>query len=117
MKKYLCSEAGCNELLDKPGYCEKHKRKPAVPFSNAIKFNESLYKTTQWKKLRARHLKYNGCCVGCGKEENLIVDHIEPPRGSERLFFDEYNLQTLCTACHRIKTAKELFERKYRLKF
>lgn len=29
-----------------------------------------------------------------------VVDHIKEHKGSEALFFDPFNLQSLCKACH-----------------
>lgn len=50
-------------------------------------------------------------CQGkdCGKTiANPVCDHIKPHRGSELLFWDEGNLQTLCIDCHnRIKQGLE----------
>lgn len=43
-------------------------------------------------------------CRRCKRVEGntslLVADHKVPHRGSERLFWDETNLQTLCKACH-----------------
>ena len=36
-----------------------------------------------------------------------MVDHIIPHKGDEALFWDEDNLQSLCTPCHNQKTARE----------
>jgi len=36
-----------------------------------------------------------------------VVDHIEPHKGDEELFYDINNLQSLCKSCHDRKTAKE----------
>jgi 5-methylcytosine-specific restriction protein A len=115
MKRYICREAGCDTLLDNPGYCEKHKREKEnnrIPFKNAVRSNEGLYNTNRWKKLRAEHLKEQDYCVYCGSSKDLEVDHIMPPRGDEDLFYSSENLQTICGVCHRLKTAKEIRDRK-----
>jgi 5-methylcytosine-specific restriction protein A len=111
MKRYICRFPGCNKLLETPGYCEEHKIEK-VPFQNAVRHNEELYKTVEWRKLKKEHLKENEYCVRCGTEENLTVDHIISPLGNTELFFNPNNLQTLCVACHRIKTANEINERR-----
>ena len=37
-----------------------------------------------------------------------VVDHVKPHQGSERLFFDSENLQSLCKPCHdRHKQSQE----------
>ena len=65
------------------------------------------YKTARWQRLRwsilARDLftcQWPGC--GCleSNTSQLVADHREPHRGSERLFWDEHNLWTLCKPCH-----------------
>lgn len=30
----------------------------------------------------------------------LVADHIKPHKGSERMFWDADNIQTLCKTCH-----------------
>lgn len=62
-----------------------------------------LYGTQAWRLLRTRVLGSEPLCRGCG---NLAtdVDHVQPHRGDERLFYDLANLQPLCKACHQRKT-------------
>jgi 5-methylcytosine-specific restriction protein A len=115
VKRYLCREVNCNALLEKPGYCDKHKgeyKSKNIPFENAKRSNEGLYKTTRWRVMARKHLSIQNFCVCCGSRENLTVDHIIPPRGDGDLFFDKDNLETLCVQCHRWKTAREINERK-----
>ncbi|WP_327198035.1 HNH endonuclease [Sporanaerobacter acetigenes] len=33
-------------------------------------------------------------------ENTIAVDHIEPHKGNEDLFYDINNLQSLCKSCH-----------------
>ena len=59
----------------------------------------------KWQKLRIKILKRDGYqCRLCG-DDAREVDHIKPKAngGTD----DEDNLQALCVACHRVKTAKE----------
>jgi 5-methylcytosine-specific restriction protein A len=116
VKKYICRYPGCKTLLDEPGYCVKHKRpaNTAKPFENASRSNEPFYHTVRWRKLRKEHLRENEYCIRCGSKESLTADHIIPPSGDESLFFDAANLQTLCDTCHRIKTQREIEERRKR---
>src|SRR3569832_196419 len=62
------------------------------------------YKTTRWTKLRQQILLRDlYTCQMCGRlgSTGMVVDHIKPHRGSEHLFWDETNLQTLCASpCH-----------------
>jgi 5-methylcytosine-specific restriction endonuclease McrA len=87
-------------------------KKEKTPFENAIRYNESLYNTTAWRKLRKEVLKEQPVCTKCGADTKLEVHHIIPPRGNEELFFDRDNCVTVCQSCHRILTSKEIRERK-----
>ena len=116
----LCTYPNCNEFtVPHSIYCNKHKEKSdkkRIAFRNAKRSNEAFYKTSEWRKLRKEHLKENNYCVWCGCNNDLSVDHITPPKGNPDLFFNENNLQTLCRACHRIKTAREIELNKYKEK-
>lgn len=112
----LCNYPGCNEFtIPHSIYCSKHKEhsnKKRIAFRNAKRSNEAFYNTSEWRKLKKKHLKENNYCVWCGSNNDLSVDHIIPPRGNTDLFFNENNLQTLCKNCHRIKTTQEIQKRK-----
>jgi 5-methylcytosine-specific restriction protein A len=116
MKKKICCQAGCNNLIDQSErYCPQHKREPREPFNNAIRFNEELYRTTQWRTLRKEVLNEQQCCFKCEvskSESKLEVHHIIPPRGNEELFFDKSNLVAVCPVCHKIITSKEIGNRR-----
>lgn len=65
------------------------------------------YHTARWKALRWSVLLRDGfTCQRCGDlvrdgdTSKLVADHREPHRGDEALFWDENNLQTLCSPCH-----------------
>ena len=92
-------------------YCESHIPDKKVPFQNAVRYNNGLYNTTQWRKMRALILKENPNCVKCGISKNetvLDIHHVIPPRGNEELFFDINNCVPVCKSCHRILTVKEI---------
>lgn len=72
------------------------------------------YKLARWKALRLRIFLRDGyTCQMCGRLQGdtskLTCDHRRPHRGDEVLFWDELNLQTLCTEpCHvKHKQAQE----------
>ena len=125
MRARVCKYPGCF-LTTEDKYCNNHKQhdvkekaiqkdyyKPqATPYRNAERPNAYLYNTSKWRKLRNDHIDNNPYCVSCGDDErgNLTVDHIVAPKGNEDLFFDAYNLQTLCKTCHNIKTSIEVME-------
>jgi 5-methylcytosine-specific restriction protein A len=70
------------------------------------------YRTSRWRKVRARHLKKQPYCqcphhIGQMVEGNT-VDHITPHKGDTRLFWDERNFQTLTATCHsKFKQSEE----------
>jgi 5-methylcytosine-specific restriction protein A len=115
MVKKICADPGCNVLIEpNERYCKEHLKENRKPFENATRFNEQLYATSHWRKLRAEHLKKQPYCCKCGiskDEVPLQVHHIIPPGGNEELFFDENNLASLCPVCHRIITQKETRQR------
>lgn len=67
------------------------------------------YRTERWRKLRQVILLRDAyvcqrtgiLCIGRYPASNSpVIDHIEPHRGEERLFWDENNLQTVSKAYH-----------------
>lgn len=64
------------------------------------------YKLAAWRRLRLKVFLRDGyVCAMCGRLEGdtskLTCDHRQPHRGDQALFWDEDNLQTLCTEpCH-----------------
>ena len=63
-----------------------------------------LYDRAQWKRLRLEQLRREPFCVFCARSGRqvpaTVCDHIKPHRGDESLFFDPYNLQSVCKTCH-----------------
>lgn len=112
----ICSCPNCREIAI-PGrkFCKKHcidSDKKHEAFVNAKRTNTELYNTVEWRALRKRIILEQKVCQSCGSETDLTVDHIIEPRGNRELFFSYDNLQVLCKACHRIKTAYEIRERR-----
>jgi 5-methylcytosine-specific restriction protein A len=76
-----------------------------------------LYRTPQWKALRAYQLVTNPLCAMCLPQGRVtlatVADHIKPHRGDRKLFFNPNNLQSLCDEspfrCH--SSAKQSEER------
>jgi len=62
------------------------------------------YGLARWQRLRAIQLRMHPLCAMCAESDFVIpatvVDHIMPPRGSEQLFWDSKNLQSLCLSHH-----------------
>jgi probable phage phi-105 holin-like protein len=108
----ICNFPCCQKFaLEGHLFCKEHYKEPEA-FKNAIRNNAGLYNTVHWRRFREKHLKNNPYCINCGTTENLTVDHIIDPLGNLILFFNKDNLQTLCKECHRVKTAKEIADRR-----
>ena len=65
----------------------------------------------EWRKARAEFLRLNPTCrmPGCGAPAT-VVDHIEPHRGNQALFWNKANWQPLCAPCHN--SHKQIQERR-----
>lgn len=99
-------------LVDGPGYCDKHKAEA----SGWSRRDDKPGSTTArgyghaWARLRESILRRdNGLCQECLRNGRVAlathVDHIIPKsRGGSD---DPGNLQSLCVACHKSKTAHE----------
>jgi 5-methylcytosine-specific restriction protein A len=65
----------------------------------------------RWRRARAAYLAMHPVCVRCQEVGCLVlatvVDHVEPHRGNQKLFWDEANWAALCKRCHDAKTARE----------
>jgi hypothetical protein len=59
-----------------------------------------LYQSARWKKLRKMVLKRQPVCRICHRDIATVVDHIQPHKGDESLFWMISNLQGLCKPCH-----------------
>lgn len=62
----------------------------------------------RWSLLRLRIFERDGWrCCRCGKAGRLECDYLIPlDKGGDP--YSAENLQTLCSACHRIKTADDV---------
>lgn len=59
---------------------------------------------SRWQKARHTFLCEHPLCVMCEAQGRLepatVVDHIQPHKGDQRLFWDSSNWQALCKQCH-----------------
>lgn len=110
-----CREWGCANLVksrSQKGYCDEHASKR----SGWTRRVDRSGSTTErgyghaWRKLRERILKRDQyLCVACKAKGRIAeatdVDHIKAKAhgGTD----EPDNLQSLCTPCHREKTANE----------
>ena len=76
-------------------------------FSSAQKQNKhkAMYDSKEWNVYRFRFLHHNPNCYACDNKANH-VDHIEPHKGDEALFWRVDNFMALCHSCHSIVTAR-----------
>ena len=71
----------------------------------SYKVHRHLYRTPRWRRLRKLIFDRDGWkCVRCGKHGRMEADHKQPiTKGGD--FWNPGNIQTLCSNCHRSKTA------------
>jgi 5-methylcytosine-specific restriction protein A len=108
-----CSYPGCSTLVS-AGRCASHgaKHHQAAP-------GRSLYATPRWRSESAEFLREHPLCecpdCQAGKlraKFATTVDHREPHRGSEALFWSRSNWQAMSASCHSKKTAREVHARR-----
>ena len=102
-----CAYPGCPNLVRR-GRCEEHH---VAERSHYDPSKHRLYGTAKWQRLRAMQLSREPWCAACLEhshyEAATDVDHVIPHAGDVKLFFNMSNLQSLCHACHTIKTNQE----------
>lgn len=112
--KSPCRHAGCARLVDKPGFCEAHRRQAfkaqKLVVTDDYKERNRFYQRKAWKNVRALQLQLEPLCRECRKLGKLVaasvVDHILPiANGGAEL--DQDNLQSLCRSHHDAKTRQE----------
>jgi len=102
-----CRELGCqNPKTGRSTFCIQH----GGGFSEKAKANLKLYGQRVWEKIRASQLSRQPLCGRCQSEGKITaanhVDHVFPHRRDPAKF--RLNLfQSLCAACHTLKTQDE----------
>ncbi len=75
------------------------KRKAEQPW-------RGLYKTAQWRALRASQLAKQPLCERCEARGKVtpatVCHHIKPHKGDSVLFWSPHNLASSCSLCHDI---------------
>jgi len=105
-----CRKHGCGgTTIASSGYCETHRHEGWIQHQRGRTRQQQGYGRA-WEILRARILKRDKyLCQTCLRQgiatEAKAVDHIKAKAfgGSD----DETNLEAICHACHRAKTASE----------
>lgn len=107
-----CRHAGCGKLVRGGSLCAAHlgdQKEGKFADARRGSRHERGYGSA-WDKLRQRILRRDsGLCQPCLKSGLVTaanqVDHITPK--AEGGADDESNLQAICDACHKAKTAAE----------
>ncbi|WP_426817916.1 HNH endonuclease [Winslowiella sp. 2C04] len=105
-----CRKHGCGKTTtDRSGYCDDHRYEGWTQHQRGQNRHQRGY-GSKWDILRARILQRDKhLCQNHMKQGKPVpastVDHIIPKAhgGTD----DDNNLQSLCWACHKAKTAKE----------
>lgn len=109
-----CRFSNCpNTTRNKNGYCNIHQNQVKVVNNYNSKKSNNFYRSQRWRKFRHWYVnvKGNTLCVRCLNENRgpipmKILDHIIPiDKGGKKL--DSENVQSLCQACHNLKTAED----------
>lgn len=108
--KKPCSYIGCKQYAVNQGYCSAHQQQKTQYDKERGNSYQRGY-NSQWRQAREYFLSQNPLCVMCQQKGRItpanVVDHIQPHKGNQDLFWDEANWQPLCQSCHNSKTAKE----------
>jgi 5-methylcytosine-specific restriction protein A len=100
-----CAEPGCVTLVPR-GRCTAHQR--TVRQQHARFYTGGGFYGRRWRRESKAFLALHPWCVcGCGRLSEE-VDHREPHRGDQALFWDQSNWQAMAKACHSAKTAREV---------
>jgi Restriction endonuclease len=98
-------------LLEIPGYCAEHQRLNRKQYDDRRGSAASRGYGSRWQRARAVFLSQHPLCEECAREGALtpatVVDHIQPHRGNQEMFWGVTNWQSLCKRHHDIKTVKE----------
>jgi len=101
----ICNYPRCRRITTGK-YCEEHSYKPPERKAGRDKFLD----TAAWRKLSKLKLNETPWCELCmaeGKTKPAIdVDHIKSREDHPNLSLDYANLQSLCGACHCVKTRR-----------
>lgn len=107
----FCQAPGCSAKVP-AGYCALHQS--AKDAARAHLVNRRLYRTERWKRLSEQRRADQPFCVGYPRGYHgtgLILadctDHVLSARQFPERFFDDANLQSLCSDCNKRKAIAE----------
>lgn len=121
----ICRTPYCGQLVDKPGYCDKHQKATRQAEDQRRGTAAERGYDSAWSRARVAYLRKHPLCVYCEREHRLtaatVVDHIIEHKlkdaidsGDEariararHLFWDSTNWQSLCAHCHNSRKQAE----------
>lgn len=109
----LCRSPGCKNLVPTGtgGLCDTHKQEQQRHYDERRGSASERGYNHRWNKARKMFLRENPLCENCLKQNKTEVatevDHKIPHKGNYNLFWDQNNWQSLCSTCHKQKTARE----------
>ncbi len=106
--KTPCKHPSCGQLVEYgQKYCAEHK--PLHP--EAVRSASKRGYGSKWQRSSKAYLREHPLCEICKRNgkyiQAVVVDHIKPHRGNQKLFWDKNNWQSLCKQCHDKKTGRE----------
>lgn len=105
-----CRRGGCRGYAAAHGYCDQHQHLHRESDRQRGTAAQRGY-TSRWQQARLEHLYREPLCRTCEAAGRVVaatvVDHIQPHKGDQRLFWRRSNWQSLCKPCHDRKTATE----------
>lgn len=107
-----CRHPGCpKHAAGASAYCPEHGAARRAAEESRRGSSASRGYGGKWQRERAAYLKANPVCVEHRKVGRVVlatvVDHIQPHKGDQHLFWRRSNWQALCKTCHDAKTARE----------
>ena len=100
---------GCGKIVPSNTICLCQQRRKAELDKRRPSASQRGY-TNAWTKARASFLGSHPICAMCDQPAT-VVDHIQPHRGNQSLFWNKSNWQPLCA--HHHNSAKQRQERRY----
>ena len=108
-----CTHAGCPNLVDGGGKCEKHRKQVAKEYDRERGTAHQRGYTARWRRANRMYLKVHPLCEceECKSDNRIrpanVVHHKIPHKGNSVLFWDEENWQAMNKQCHDRHTARE----------
>jgi 5-methylcytosine-specific restriction protein A len=99
--KRPCARAGCPRLVDR-GYCDD-----CAPSAPSRQSSHDRGYDWRWRRASRSFIRANPLCCYCELAGRVTatecVDHAEPHRGDDALFWDVRNWRPACVACNSAK--------------